>query len=189
LFLIGGALAGLIAGLLAGGKVVRLTEIRFRWPLVVVVALLVKELGVDSPLGATPIARIVYPAALAVLIAWTVWHRDRLPGIEIFAAGNAMNLLVIAANLGRMPVSVDLARRGPPQLIELGAYGQYVLMGRGTNLDWLGDWIQLPGTLGRILPQAYSPGDIVACFGIMIAVFLAIRPIDAWPRRDYNSLI
>ena len=174
--------AGLLAGLAAGGRFVRLLEVRFRWPLVVVAAYAVKEAGVlFQPLATSPVAPWLYVVALAGLVAWTLWHRRRLPGIEVVALGMAMNLLVVLANFGHMPVSRALADRGPHELIEKGVLGQYILAGHGTRLDWLGDWIELPGMLGRLLPQAYSPGDIVAAFGMAITLFLVVRPIGEPP--------
>ncbi len=177
MLLIFGGLVGLAAGLAAGGRLGRLGEVRFRWPVVVLLALLVKELGVESPLAHSAAAPLLYTLALAALAAWTAWHRDVIPGIVVVAAGMAMNLVVVAANLGRMPVSRELARRGPPDLIRNGVLGQYVLAGSHTRLDLLGDWIQLPGTLGRVFPQAYSPGDLVATVGMGVAVFLTVKPL------------
>lgn len=179
------AVAGLVAGLAAGGRLIRLTEIRFRWPLFVVVAYIVKEAGVlFPPLATSPVAPWLYVVALAALVAWTLWHRKQLRGIEVVAAGMAMNLLVVLANLGHMPVARSLADRGPKELLIRGVLGQYILAGHGTRLDWLGDWIELPGTLGRLLPQAYSPGDLVAALGMAITLFLVVRPLgDMTPTR------
>ncbi|HEX6548674.1 MAG TPA: DUF5317 family protein [Candidatus Dormibacteraeota bacterium] len=178
MLLLGGGLVGLVAGLLAGGRLGRLVEIRFKWPVVVLAALLIKELGVISPLARTPLAPALYTLALAVLAVWTALHRQRLPGVELVAVGMLMNLVVVVANLGHMPVSVELARFGPPEIFKTGVLGQYMLMGRGSRLDFLGDYISLPGTLGRILPQPYSPGDIVACLGMALTLFLAVRPVE-----------
>ncbi len=186
MLLILGGLFGLVAALLAGGRVARFADIRFRMPLIVAAAYGIKEVGVYyAPLARSPIAPWLYVVALAALIAWTVWHRDVLPGIEVVALGMTMNLVVVLANAGHMPVSWALSDRGPKELRQNGVLGQYILAGHHTRLDWLGDWIALPGTLGKMLPQAYSPGDLVAALGMAIAVFLAIRPT---PAPHYISL-
>jgi len=39
-------------------------------------------------------------------------------------------------------------------------------MGPGTQLNWLADWIALPGPFERVLREAYSPGDLVVALGI-----------------------
>lgn len=176
MFLILSGLLGLVAGLAAGGRVARLADIRFRLPIIVLLAYAIKEVGVYfAPLANSPIAPWLYVVALATLIAWTLWHRDVLPGIEIVALGMAMNLVVVLANFGHMPVSRALADRGPIDLIRNGVLGQYILADHA-RLAWLGDWIALPGTLGKMLSQAYSPGDLVAAAGMVVTVFLAVRP-------------
>jgi hypothetical protein len=172
IFLVGGLL-GLIAGALAGGSVSNLQYVRFRWPLVVAAGLILKEAGVITPLGKLGVAPYFYLASLAVLVAWTLWHHDLLPGIWLIAVGMAMNLLVVAANFGHMPVSRELADHGPPELLQKGVLGQYILAGPDTRLPWLSDWIALPGGIGKIFPQAYSPGDILAFAGMAVVVFFA----------------
>jgi hypothetical protein len=170
--------AGFGFGLVAGGRAARLAEIRFRLPLIVLVAYAIKEVGVlYDPLARSPIAPWLYVLALMTLIGWTLWHRDVLPGIEIVALGMTMNLVTVLANGGHMPVARALADRGPSALLKNGVLGQYILAGDSTRLNFLGDWIALPGTLGQMLPTAFSPGDIVAALGMAVTVFLAVRPV------------
>ncbi len=176
MFLILSGLLGLVAGLAAGGRIQRLAGIRFRLPIIVLLAYVIKEVGVYfAPLARSPIAPWLYVVALATLIAWTLWHRDVMPGIEVIALGMAMNLLVVLVNFGHMPVSRALADRGPRELLERGVLGQYMLADHA-HIAWLGDWIALPGTLGKMLSQAYSPGDLVAAAGMIVTIFLAVRP-------------
>jgi hypothetical protein len=175
LLIAGGAL-GLLAGLLTGGSLHNLVTRRLRWPLLVIAAFLVKELEVHSPLGNSALGPPLYVLSLAVLIAWTVWHRDELPGVLLVSAGMTMNLVVVLANLGRMPVVAAAASLGPPQLRSQGWWAEYTVMGPGTHLNWLGDWILFPGLIGRLAPQAYSPGDIVSLVGLTAVTFLATRP-------------
>lgn len=87
-----------------------------------------------------------------------------------------MNLAVVLANGGRMPVAPAAAHVGPPQLLEHGSFAQYILMGPDTRLSWLGDWILLPPPIGQLFPQAYSPGDLVSMAGFAVVLFLATRP-------------
>ncbi|HEX2680899.1 MAG TPA: DUF5317 family protein, partial [Candidatus Dormibacteraeota bacterium] len=46
--------------------------------------------------------------------------------------------------------------------------GQYVVMGSGTTLNFLGDWIWL-----YPVPEAYSPGDVLIALGLAIGVFIS----------------
>ena len=176
MLLVAGAALGLIAGLLTVGSLHNLLARRLRWPLVVIAAFLVKELEFRSPLGTSPLGPAVFVLSLLVLIAWTIWHRDELPGIWLVAAGMSMNAVVVLANAGHMPVVEAAAYLGPPQLREQGSWAEYALMGPDTRLGWLGDWVMFPGLLGRLFPQAYSPGDIVSLAGLTIVLFLATRP-------------
>jgi hypothetical protein len=57
-------------------------------------------------------------------------------------------------------------------------------MGPGTHLNWLADWIGLPGPLH----EAYSPGDLIVALGIAIVVLLAMRRrLDETQRRIVND--
>jgi len=174
LFLVA-ALAGLLFGLAAGGSLNNLGAIRFRWPLVPLLALIIRDVGVNTPLAFTPWAPLLYVTGLTALLAWALWHRQRVPGLVIVATGMVLNLVVIAVNFGHMPVSLALADRGPIELLQKGVLGYYVLIGPGTRLDFLGDWIELPPPLNRLFPQAYSPGDLVAIVGMGLTLFWSSR--------------
>jgi hypothetical protein len=87
----------------------------------------------------------------------------------VVGAGAALNLVVVVANGGRMPVAPALAG----VLVQRTHLGQYVLMGSNTNLNWLGDWITASWPVG--IPGAYSPGDLVVAVGIGVVAFFATR--------------
>ena len=162
---------GLLAGIATGGKLGNVANLSIRWPWLVVAALVVREAAILSPLSGVDGVQYLYVAALAALVAWTAWHATRLRGAWIVAIGAALYLLVVIVNGARMPVATELAGR----LVERGHIGQYVVMGSGTNLGWLGDWIGVPGPLGG----AYSPGDVVIAIGIAAVAFFATRQAAA----------
>ncbi len=175
-------LLGLVIGVAAGGKVGNLAYLRFHWPWFVLVVLVVREAVVIRPLNRIDGVQYVYTAAFAGLVAWTAWNIKRLPGVWVVTVGAAMNLIVILANGGRMPVAPVLAGLGG--LVQRGHIGQYVLMGPSTNLNWLADWIGFPWPFG----SAYSPGDLVTAVGIGITVLLAVaRPPGAGTKLDETS--
>lgn len=179
MLLLAGAALGLIAGLLTGGSFHNLMARRLRWPLLVVAAFLVRELEIHTPLATSWLAPVTFVASLLVLIGWTLWHLDELPGIWVVTAGMAMNLAVVLANGGRMPVDAAVAHLGPAALTQQGHWAEYALMGPATRIGWLGDWILLPPPIGRIFAQAYSPGDLVALVGITVVMFLTTKPRGA----------
>jgi uncharacterized protein DUF5317 len=175
---LGALVLGLVAGLLTGGSVDNFARIKFRWPLIVLAGVAVREIVLLTPFGRVEGAEYVYVAALAAIVAWTILHFDRLPGIWFVTAGGLLNLTVILANGGRMPVAADLA--GP--LLSRGTIGQYTLMGAGTNLSFLGDWI----SIGPVR-EAYSPGDLAIALGIALVVFLGVRSAKVVTQTDIGS--
>lgn len=159
-------LLGLLIGVATGGKLGNLAYLRLRWPWFVLAVLVTREAVLIRPLNQIEGVQYVYTAALAGLIAWTAWHIKRVPGVWVVCAGATMNLIVILANGARMPVVSELAG----VLVRQGHIGQYVLMGPGTNLNWLADWIVFPWPVRG----AYSPGDLVIAVGIGVVVLLGM---------------
>jgi hypothetical protein len=160
---------GFIVGWATHGSFANIGDIRFRWPWFVVAALVVRAATLLTPLRTVEGIQYVYLASLAAVVGWLVWNVKRVRGIWLPAAGTALNLVVIAANGARMPVSADLAG---PVLIQRGHLGQYALMAPGTHLNWLADWIALPGPLKL---EAYSPGDLIVAVGMALVIVLAMR--------------
>jgi Family of unknown function (DUF5317) len=167
LLFVGAILIGLVFGLLTGGRLENVARLRFRWPWVLVAAVVVREVILLTPLGRFDGARFVYVAALIVILAWTVDHWPRVRGVWLVSAGIALNLVVIIVNGERMPVARELAgsllRNG-------GTVGQYTVMGDTTRLNLLADWISL-----RPSPEAYSVGDVLIALGLAIVIFSAAR--------------
>lgn len=158
--------AGAAVGLLSGGKLTNLALLRFRSPWLIVAAVVIRFAAIATPLNRVDAGRYLYAIALAGIVAWALWHVDRLPGIWLVAAGAALNLVVMAANGFRMPVAPEFASN----LVHAGSVGQYTVMGLGTNLNLLGDWIRLYPS-----PEVYSAGDVLVSVGLAIVVFLSIR--------------
>jgi hypothetical protein len=142
---LGALVIGLAAGLLTGGSIENFARIKFRWPLIVLAGVVVREIVLLTPFGRVEGAEYVYVAALAAIVTWTILH---------------------------------LA--GP--LLSRGTIGQYTLMGAGTNLNFLGDWI----SIGPIR-EAYSPGDLMIALGIALVVFLGVRSPKVVTQTDIGS--
>jgi hypothetical protein len=161
---------GVAAGYLIGGRIDNLSRLSFRWPWLVVAVVVVRAVILLTPLRHVDGVQYVYLAALAALVAWTLWQVEQVRGIWLVAVGSALNLVVIATNGARMPVAPELAG----SLVHAGQVGQYTLLTAETNLNWLADWVALPG-IGRWLPEAYSPGDLAVALGIGLVIALAMR--------------
>ena len=168
---------GLLIGVASGGKIGNLAHLKLRWPWFVLAALLIREAAVIDPLSRIDGIQYLYAASLGGLVGWTAWHVKRVPGVWVVTLGAAMNLVVILVNGARMPVAAGLAG----SLLERGHVGQYVVMGPGTNLNWLADWIGFPWPV----KGAYSPGDLVIAVGIGIVVLLGtVHQSDAATKLD-----
>lgn len=173
---VAGGVVGLVAGLVTRGRLRNVVGHRLSWPLVVVLAFVVRVVDRRTPLADTGLAPVLLVTSLSILAAWSVWHWDRLPGMWLVTAGIAMNLAVVLANGGRMPVDPSMLDRGPPALAAQGYWSEYVVAGPDTRLHWLSDLIPMPGPLGWLFPQAYSLGDMVTLVGMAVVLFLATRP-------------
>jgi hypothetical protein len=171
--------AGVVAGLLTGGSIENFARLRFRVPLLVLGAVALRFIVLLTPVGRIEGAEYLYVLTLAAIVAWTVLHFDRLPGIWLVAAGGVLNLTVILANTGRMPVAPELAGA----LVQRGHIGQYTLMGPNTQLNFLGDWISV-----FPFPEAYSAGDLVIAVGIAVVAFLAVHPMKGGNTAPYSEL-
>lgn len=158
--LVSGLAAGLLAGLLARGDLRRLGQLRPRWlPLFVlaIAARLVAILPWD-PEG----QRALYTASVWVL-ATVALANLALPGAWLIAAGIGSNALVVTANGGAMPVSLEAA----------AAVGRvesfdplHEELNQGTLLPMLGDVIPVP-----LIGNVYSVGDAALALGVFLLTF------------------
>ncbi len=175
----------ILVALLRGGGLLRLGELRLRHGYLILLGLAL-QLFVFSPLGARwePWIGYLYPTSLALLLLAVALNRD-LPGIRLLGLGLFFNLLVIAANGGLMPISVEAARRARlfdviATLQATGRHRHMALMDEGTKLWFLGDTI----VLGYPLPsaQVFSPGDILVALGAFIFLQWAMLGPNWLPR-------
>ena len=155
--------AGVLGGLAVGGRLDNLARLQFHWPWLVPLAVVAREVVLVTPLNRVDGAQYVYLFALLALIVWTLWNFNRVPVIWMVTIGAVLNVLVIVANAGRMPVAQQFA--GP---LNGGAIGQYVVMSSSTQLNALGDWIPMFGA-----PAAVSVGDLFIAIGLALALFIA----------------
>lgn len=186
MFILYAPLIGLAIGLLLGGRLARLGEIRFRWFPAVLVAIAIQGplFGpLEDFLPAGDALGIGLYVATSLLALAAVLRNVALPGMGLVAVGAAANLLAIVTNGGVMPASADaLAALGWSGTSEAFANSAFVA---SPALPWLTDIFALPSWLP--FANVFSPGDVAIGIGIgafMCAGMLgARRPLLAAPAR------
>ena len=168
--------AGVFAGYATGGRLARLTEIRFHASWLLLLAALfqaaqyyarpVRNL-LEHRLGLPPLALVFALVATWLVVNLLQWPTAiRLAGAAIFL-GAALNGLVILVN-GRMPYSPAAAELAgiKPGL----ATPKNMPAGSGTRLGLLGDTFPVSP-----LHEVFSPGDAFIVLGGSSLIALAMR--------------
>lgn len=165
-------LLGLVIGLLRGGRLGQLARLHLRWlwlvPLALVVQLLIFPLFTREPL--LPYATVpLHLLSYALVGLWLIVNLRVLPLVAI-GAGALANFVVVAANGGRMPASSTALKAAgwlstADLLVSQGEYGNVVLMGEATRLNWLGDYLYLPEWFP--FSTAFSIGDVLIMVGLV----------------------
>jgi hypothetical protein len=161
---------GLLLGLLLGGRIDRLGDVRFRLAPLAVVVLLI-QLALFSPLAdGVPVAvgRAVYVLSTGLVLV-VVLANVRLFGVPLIVLGAASNLAAIATNGGAMP-----ANAAALAAVRLGIGGNTnsVLVARPA-LEPLTDIFATPSWLP--LANVFSIGDVLIFAGVALAIAAAMR--------------
>ena len=197
-FLILAIIVSLCVGVVSGGTISNLSRIRLRFVPFVVLALFVQVLIFSPILGYEPIVHRIGPyihIATLVVSAGVMLMNRHIPGMKLIFAGAALNLLVIAANGGFMPISESALRIAGMEEAMLHHQSQhgdenYILansrLSEGeARLLFLGDSIPVPEELP--LSTIVSIGDVILAFGASIAIVTCMRIREA-PEEDEAPL-
>jgi len=173
--LLGAIILSFLVAELRGGRIRNLARADFRRLELVLVAAVI-HVGLQVAGGRGWIASTWWTGLLNVLgyflAMFAVASNLALPGMRLVAVGLVLNLAVIAANGGRMPVSAAALRDvGLGHLVPAlarGAVPTHTLMGESTRLAFLGDVFRLPPPYWR--PCAFSLGDAVLAVGAFLLI-------------------
>ena len=119
-------------------------------------------------------AALILPVSLGVLVLF-VWHNRRLQGFRLLGLGLLLNLAVIAANGGLMPISPEtliiVYGTQAEEIVDSRAYGAkgIVLPAEETRLEWLADRFTVPDRLP--IQFAFSLGDVFLAAGAFWALW------------------
>ena len=175
---------GIAIGRLRGGRIRGLSDLRLRHIWLPVVVFTVQSALLKTPLRELGWALLLTPvivvATYVVLVGWLLLNR-RSSGVPLVLAGAILNLTVIAANGGYMPVTPEaLARSGHEDRILIQKDRTYVAGSKDVVLDmdetvlWpLSDVLAIPQ--GFPLATNFSVGDILIALGVGRMAYAAVR--------------
>ena len=173
LVLLSALLVGVIAGLLAGGRLANLAQVCLTHPELVLAGLLL-QVAAFSPVGArlgTTVDVVLHLLSYALLAMFVVVNRRRF-GMIVAGLGLGLNAVVIVANAGYMP-----AARGA--LTEAGvtyagsAHNNSELIHAGTRLSGLADVMAVPAWFP--LANVFSVGDVLIVLGVALLIAGSMR--------------
>ncbi len=113
-------------------------------------------------------AALLLPASLGILLLF-VWCNRRVSGFGLLALGLLLNLAVIVANGGLMPISPETLStvHGSPTEVVTGGHAtgskNIVLLVEETQFEWLADRFTVPDQLP--IQFAFSLGDVFLAVG------------------------
>lgn len=162
-------LFGVIAGWLLGGKLVNLGSLQLRgmyW------FIALGALQVVMQYSQAPERKLLYTALIMLasfMGAVLLWVNHGLPGVRLVTIGLLLNIAVMVANGGRMPVSEEAAIKSGqgehlPQLVA-NQSSRHLLLTDRTRLAFLGDVIPVPKPYPY--PRVISVGDILIAIGVV----------------------
>lgn len=193
-------LAALVLGLPAGwglarwqGRQYRAPDLKYLWliPAAFAPQLVVAYWPATRELLPPPAAAAALPVSLVAFLAF-VWLNRGLPGMPVLLVGLVLNLVVLAANGGWMPISPETASQLPggsaPEaaVLEMRIGEKDILLRpEDTRLELLSDRFLLPDWIGY--RAAFSLGDMFVAAGAFW--LLASPPRAPNPNRRENAHI
>ncbi|TME13569.1 MAG: hypothetical protein E6I65_00060 [Chloroflexi bacterium] len=167
--------AGIVVGLLAGGRLDGMSGFRFRWAPLAIGGLLV-QVVLFTPTGdhlSGSLAPAIYVASTLAVFA-AVLRNVRLPGMAIVALVSLSNLAAITANGGAMPA--DPAALAAAGLDGAGSHTNSVVV-PDPVLRPLTDIFAIPA--GVPFANVFSVGDVLIGVGIVFVIAAAMRRVPA----------
>lgn len=164
---------GLVIGLIRHRGLAHVAGLKLRASWLVLLAVLIQILILPLGQGATPIVAwgmeyLHIGSYLLLLLFAVVNFRER--ALWVMALGLLSNFIVITANGGHMPASLDALRAAGrtatvERLLTDGVSGNVVLMSDQTKLNFLGDIFWLPNWVP--FANAFSVGDLLLALGVI----------------------
>jgi hypothetical protein len=175
--------AALVIAVLTGGDVRRLSQIKIQHLELLLAAFAVKVavaiLGTTHSQAAVTVARPLNIIGALVLLT-VVWFNRRIPGALLFGTGLTLNLFVIVAFGGRMPVLLphDADPNSPVlALLRGGLDPLHVALSHPQGIWFIGDVFAIPGIGGH--SSLVSIGDLLMAAGVAWLIIRCSRRAPA----------
>ncbi len=166
-------LLGLLIGLVRHRGLSHLAELKLRAGWLVLLAMLTQILILPLGQGAKPLISwgmeyLHIGSYLLLLLFVAINYREK--ALWLMALGMLSNFIVITANGGHMPASLEALRAAGrtatvERLLTEGVSGNVVLMSTQTKLNFLGDIFWLPSWVP--FANAFSIGDLLLALGVI----------------------
>ena len=179
MFVLYAIVLGIVAGILVGGRLGRLSAIKFRNSGLIVAGLVIQLVlfsdPVSSRIGSMGPAIYVVSTAL-VLVA--VIRNSMIPGLPLVVAGASWNLAAIVANGGFMPASAAaLGAHGATGV----TYSNSIVLAQPALAPFT-DVLALPAWLPWA--NVFSIGDVAIMLGMAVAIVIQMRTRESIDIRD-----
>jgi hypothetical protein len=157
---------GILVGLVRGGRLANLGDLRFEWGWLALAGLAAQVVLFSPPVGAVvgAAAPILYVASTVLVLAVVLRNR-RLPGLKLVAIGAISNLVAIVANGGYMPAdpgALALAGMDPGTAYSNSIVTNRPVLAPLTDIFAMPDWMPFA--------NVFSIGDVLIGAGIVVAI-------------------
>jgi hypothetical protein len=166
---------GIALGYLIGGRLGRLSEIRFEWAWLAATGLAVQILLFSTPIGDSfrgGVGEAIYVASTGMVLV-AVWRNLRIPGLALVALGAISNLAAIVANGGVMPTTPEAlgaAGLDPREGFSNSAILDDPALAPLTDIFALPPWLPFA--------NVFSIGDVLIALGIVLVIAIGMRRGD-----------
>jgi hypothetical protein len=166
---------GIVIGLLIGGRLERLSQIRFEWAWLAVVGLALQVVLFSTSIGASlgnGVGEALYVASTGMVLV-AVWRNLAVPGLALVALGAISNLVAIVANDGVMPTTVGALTAAGLRVEDSFSNSAVV---ENPVLAPLTDIFAIPA--GLPFANVFSVGDVLIALGIVVTIAIGMRRGD-----------
>ena len=166
---------GIVIGLLIGGRLERLSQIRFEWAWLAVLGLVLQVVLFSTSIGASlgnGVGEALYVASTGMVLV-AVWRNLAVPGLAFVALGAISNLVAIVANDGVMPTTVGALTAAGLSVEDSFSNSAVV---ENPVLAPLTDIFAIPA--GLPFANVFSVGDVLIALGIVVTIAIGMRRGD-----------